>query len=132
MTRRTAAGLYALIFLETVVWVALVPLAPTYPHELDLSKLETGAVLAAASFATLVVALPIGVVADRFGARSGPLASPGSPTLRAARRRALSGRPSPCPGSASPSARRSRGSSQTGSARRRRSTRAPRPGRRRS
>jgi len=59
VTRRTALGLYALIFLETVVWVALVPLAPTYARALDLSKLETGAMLAAASFATLVVAVAV-------------------------------------------------------------------------
>jgi MFS family permease len=73
--RRTAFALYGLILLETVVWVALVPLAPTFARQLGLSKLETGAVLASASFATVVVSLPIGLLADRIGARALTIAS---------------------------------------------------------
>src|SRR5919197_1093069 len=75
--RRAAFAVYGLILLETLVWVALVPLAPTFARELSLSKVETGAILAAASFATLVVAFPIGVLADRVGARALTLGSAG-------------------------------------------------------
>ena len=32
--RRATLGLYALILVQTVVWVALVPLAPTYARNL--------------------------------------------------------------------------------------------------
>lgn len=61
--------LYALILLETLVYVALIPLAPSFAEDLGLSKVETGALLAAGSVATIVVSLPIGVLADRVGAR---------------------------------------------------------------
>jgi len=68
--RRALLPLYGLILLETLVYVALIPLAPTFAEDLGLSKVETGALLAAGSFATIVVALPIGVLADRVGARA--------------------------------------------------------------
>jgi len=73
--RRTVAPIYALILLETLVWIAIVPLAPTFAEELGLSGVETGMVLAAASLAALVVALPLGMVADRLGARRVTIAS---------------------------------------------------------
>jgi MFS family permease len=72
---RTVAPIYALIFLETLVWIAIVPLAPTFADELGLSGVETGMILAAASLAALVVAFPLGVVADRLGARGVTIAS---------------------------------------------------------
>jgi MFS family permease len=67
--RRTVVPIYALILLETLVWIAIVPLAPTYADELGLSGVKTGMILAAASLAALVVAFPLGVLADRLGAR---------------------------------------------------------------
>jgi MFS family permease len=67
--RRIALPFYALIFLTEVIWVAIVPLAPTFAHRFALSKVETGAVLASAAVATLLVSLPIGVLTDRLGAR---------------------------------------------------------------
>ncbi len=73
--RRTVVPIYALIFLETLVWIAIVPLAPTFADELGLSGVETGMVLAAASLAALVVALPLGLIADRLGARPVTIAS---------------------------------------------------------
>ena len=73
--RRTIAPIYALIFLETLVWIAILPLAPTFKAELDLSGVETGMILAAASLAALVVAFPLGLVADRLGARRVTIAS---------------------------------------------------------
>jgi MFS family permease len=73
--RRTVAPIYALIFLETLVWIAIVPLAPTFAGELGLSGVETGMILAAASLAALVVAFPLGLLADRLGARQVTIAS---------------------------------------------------------
>lgn len=73
--RRTLVPIYALILLETLVWIAIVPLAPTFKGELHLSGVETGMILAAASFAALVVAFPLGLIADRLGARQVTIAS---------------------------------------------------------
>lgn len=73
--RRTIAPIYALILLETFVWIAIVPLAPTFADELQLSGVETGMILAAASLAALVVAFPLGLIADRFGSRRVTIAS---------------------------------------------------------
>lgn len=55
----------------------MVPLAPTYAEDFGLDGVETGAILATASLAALVAALPLGVLADRFGAREVTLASAG-------------------------------------------------------
>jgi MFS family permease len=79
--RRSVAPIYALFLLETLVWIAMVPLAPTFASELGLSDLETGMILAAASLAALVVALPLGLLADRLGARNVTIASAGLFTL---------------------------------------------------
>jgi MFS family permease len=73
--RRTVAPIYALFLLETLVWIAIIPLAPTFADELELSGVETGMILAAASLAALVVAFPLGLVADRLGARKVTIAS---------------------------------------------------------
>jgi MFS family permease len=73
--RRSVVPIYALILLETIVWIAIVPLAPTYASDLRLSGLETGMILAAASLAALVVALPLGLLADRLGSRRVTIAS---------------------------------------------------------
>ena len=79
--RRAVLPIYALFLLETLTWIAMVPLAPTYADEFGLSGVETGAILAAASLAALVAALPLGVLADRFGAREVTLVSAGLFTL---------------------------------------------------
>ena len=73
--RRAVVPIYALILLETLVWIAMVPLAPTFADELGLSGVETGMILAAASLAALVVAFPLGLIADRMGARQVTIAS---------------------------------------------------------
>ena len=73
--RKSLLPFYVVAFLSEVVWMAIVPLAPTYADRFDLSKVETGVVLAAAGFSTLVVSLPIGVLADRIGTRRLTLAA---------------------------------------------------------
>jgi MFS family permease len=73
--RRTVGPIYGLFLLETLVWIAIIPLAPTFADEFGLSGVETGMILAASSLAALAVALPLGVLADRFGARQVTIAS---------------------------------------------------------
>jgi NNP family nitrate/nitrite transporter-like MFS transporter len=67
--RARVASIYLLLFATEVAWLAMVPLAPRFKEQLGLSTVETGVVLAAAGFAMLAVALPIGLLADRVGAR---------------------------------------------------------------
>ena len=62
------ASVYVLLFATEVSWLAMVPLAPRYAEELDLSPVQTGALLAVAGFAMLAVALPVGLLSDRIGA----------------------------------------------------------------
>src|SRR5687767_4869577 len=73
--RRTVLPIYALFLLETLVWIAIVPLAPTFADEFSLSGVQAGMILAASSLAALAVALPLGVLADRIGARWVTIAS---------------------------------------------------------
>jgi predicted MFS family arabinose efflux permease len=73
--RRSAVLFYGLILLTEIVWMAIVPLAPVYARSFGLSSVETGAVLASAGVATLVVSLPVGVLSDRLGARTLVIAS---------------------------------------------------------
>lgn len=67
--RRLVVLVYALVFTTELCQSSLVPLLPSLERQLSLSGAETGAVLSAATFATLLVALPIGVLSDRVGAR---------------------------------------------------------------
>jgi predicted MFS family arabinose efflux permease len=60
---------YALFLVSEIVWMAIVPVAPSFADKLDLSKVEIGAVLASAGLTTLLVSLPIGLVSDRIGTR---------------------------------------------------------------
>jgi len=72
MLRRSAWGVlpvYALVFVAGMVQSALAPLGPIYAADLHLSRVQIGALFAATGVAMLVVALPIGVVTDRLGAR---------------------------------------------------------------
>jgi MFS family permease len=73
--RNSLLPFYAVALLSEVVWMAIVPVAPTYARLLDLSKVETGAVLGAAGFTTLVISVPIGILVDRIGTRAVTLAS---------------------------------------------------------
>ena len=67
--RRRVAPIYALILLQTLVWIAIVPLTPAFADEFGLSGVETGMILAAASLAVLVISFPVGLLVDRLGAR---------------------------------------------------------------
>ena len=67
--RGLAALLYALVLLAQLAQTALVPLLPRIAAVHHLSAATTAALIAAPGAATLAVALPAGVVADRLGAR---------------------------------------------------------------
>jgi MFS transporter, DHA1 family, solute carrier family 18 (vesicular amine transporter), member 1/2 len=66
---RLVVAFYALLFLDEIVLLGMVPLAPTYADQLGLTETQTGLLLGAASLAPVVIAIPVGVYADRIGAR---------------------------------------------------------------
>ena len=80
-TRTTAGGrlfrllIGGLILVSAAAQFALVPVMPVYAHRLGLSGFEQGMVLGATGLATLVVSVPAGTLADRFGARRITLAA---------------------------------------------------------
>ena len=61
--------IYPIVFFDALLMFALVPLLPDYVDALSMSKAQAGAVIGIYSAATLVMALPAGRVADRFGPR---------------------------------------------------------------
>jgi len=67
--RRLIALVSLLVALDLMLWSAIVPLIPHYRAELGLTKVESGWLLAAFSLAVVVVAIPVGHLADRIGAR---------------------------------------------------------------
>jgi predicted MFS family arabinose efflux permease len=73
--RRLLILLYALIFVDEVVLVSLVPLLPSYRDAFDLSGFESGVALSAASLAIVAGSIPGGVAGDRLGHRRVTLAA---------------------------------------------------------
>jgi MFS family permease len=67
--RRLIALVCVLIVFDLALWSAVVPLLPYYRHALGLSTLQTAWILAAFSLAVIVVAVPMGHLADRIGPR---------------------------------------------------------------
>jgi predicted MFS family arabinose efflux permease len=74
MTRR-AVSVYLLLFVCEVAWLSMIPLGPRFAEEFDLTKVQTGALLAAPGVAIVAVSLPVGVLTDRLGARRLTVAS---------------------------------------------------------
>jgi MFS family permease len=67
--RRLIIVVCALIVCDLTLWSAIVPLLPHYRSQLGLTTLQVGWMLAAFSVAVVLVAVPIGHLADRWGAR---------------------------------------------------------------
>jgi MFS family permease len=67
--RRLTTLVCALVVCDLALWSAVVPLLPHYRHELGLSTLQVAWMLAAFSLAVVAVSVPVGHLADRFGAR---------------------------------------------------------------
>jgi MFS family permease len=66
---------YALIMIGEFSWAAVVPLVPTFADELHLSQSTAGLLAGATGLAVLVVSIPAGMLADRYGARRLTLAA---------------------------------------------------------
>ena len=62
--------LLALAVVNGIAESSLVPLLPTIRDDLGLSSLQAGLVLTATTLAMLVVAMPVGLAANRFGTRA--------------------------------------------------------------
>ena len=67
--RRLIALVSLLVAVDLTMWSAIVPLLPHYRSELGLTKVESGWLVAAFSLAVVAVAIPVGHLADRIGAR---------------------------------------------------------------
>lgn len=79
---RTLVLAYLLIFLNAMQFATMFALAPTFKNALALSKFETGLIFAVSGVATMIAAVPIGLAADRIGAR--PVALAGAALCSAA------------------------------------------------
>jgi MFS family permease len=73
--RRMFVLMYALVFLDEIALLGLVPLLPGYTSAYDLSTAEAGALLSAAPLAIVVASIPAGRLSDRLGARRVTLAA---------------------------------------------------------
>jgi MFS family permease len=73
--RRMFVLMYALVFLDEIALLGLVPLLPGYTRAYDLSTTEAGALLSAAPLAIVVASIPAGRLSDRLGARRVTLAA---------------------------------------------------------
>ncbi|HEX5558732.1 MAG TPA: MFS transporter [Gaiellales bacterium] len=67
--RRLIALVCLLVVFDLALWSAVVPLLPHYRRALGLTTLQTAWILAAFSLAVIVVAVPMGHLADRVGPR---------------------------------------------------------------
>ena len=60
---------YALMLLNTMQFIAMVAIAPTYQDDLGLTKFQTSLILAVSGVGSAVLALPVGAWCNRFGVR---------------------------------------------------------------
>jgi MFS family permease len=67
--RRLLFLIGAIVFVDTMFFVALVPLLPHYVDRFDLSKLGAGVLSAAYPLGVLVASIPSGLLAARVGVR---------------------------------------------------------------
>ena len=72
-----------LAFVNAAILTAIFPLVPAFENAFSLSKLEVGGLFAAGGLAFLLAAIPIGIIADRVGARSVTVTSAGVLVLAA-------------------------------------------------
>ena len=68
--RRASAGLlYLAIFSGEILWSGFVPLVPQLSQRFDLSKLQSGVLLATTSATVVIVSLPAAATCERIGPR---------------------------------------------------------------
>ena len=73
--RRMFVLMYALVFLDEIALLGLVPLLPGYTRAYDLSTTAAGALLSAAPLAIVIASIPAGRLSDRLGSRRVTLAA---------------------------------------------------------
>jgi MFS family permease len=73
--RRMFVLMYALVFVDEIALLGLVPLLPGYTRSYDLSTAEAGALLSAAPLAIVIASIPAGRLSDRLGSRRVTLAA---------------------------------------------------------
>ena len=71
--RRVLAVTGTIVFLDTMLFGAIIPLLPAFADAYDLTKLEAGALLGAYGAGALVGGVPGGLLVGRFGAKRGLL-----------------------------------------------------------
>ena len=76
-------AVFGLVFFAELGQAMLFPLVPALGREFSLSGTQTGALLATATLATLVMAIPAGLLAERLGALSVSIAAGGLLALSA-------------------------------------------------
>jgi predicted MFS family arabinose efflux permease len=72
--RRLLVLIYALLFVDEITLLAIIPLTPFYRRAYDLSQFEAGVLLGAASLAIVAASVPVGLLGDRLGTRRVTLA----------------------------------------------------------
>lgn len=75
--RRLTLSMFALLVWTEALAVGITPLLPAYARRLSLSGVGASTLLASTSLALLLVAIPVGLVVDRIGARRMTLAAGG-------------------------------------------------------
>jgi predicted MFS family arabinose efflux permease len=72
--KRLLLLMYALVLLDEITLLAIVPLVPSYSDDFGLSGFGSGVLLSASSLAIVAGSIPGGVAADRLGSRRVTLA----------------------------------------------------------
>lgn len=72
--RRMLAITGSIVFVDTMLFGAIIPLLPRFAEDYDLTKLEAGMLLGAYGGGTLVGGLPAGILVGRIGAKRGVIA----------------------------------------------------------
>ncbi len=67
--RRSLVLVAAIIFLDALLFGALIPLLPGYVDDFDLSKLQAGLLFGAFAAGALLFSIPAGILAGRLGPR---------------------------------------------------------------
>ena len=68
--RRLVAVISAIVFLDAMLFGALIPLVPAYVDDFDLSKLQAGMLVGAFGAGAVLGGIPGGIVAGRVGPKN--------------------------------------------------------------
>ena len=68
--RRLTVLISLTVMLDLAMWSAVLPLLPQYSDDLDLSKLESGVLVAGYSAAIVIFSIPVGHWSDRLGTKA--------------------------------------------------------------